>query len=446
MNNEEYALGAAMLNEKAALTLVDIIKNENAFTDPLRRAFFNAIKSQFAKGSTPELISTANEVTKFIKRDVNEINAYAIGLINLVSGTSNQEEICSYINDLYLKRSLTALSPILQYADKNTDPYNLIVAEVLSKIDKLSEDLSESKANLEQQVIEVQDQVKMQALSSGIIGLRSGISILDKKTGGLQAGHLITIAGRPAMGKSVLALNIALEVSKTEKVLFFSREMTASEILKRAVCADGSFHMSELFTGSINEKRLTDFNKETNELLKRGLIINEDDYKLPDIVYQIRKQEMTGLGLVIIDYLQLLEGSNFRSNDTSQLTEITRTLKQVAKALSIPIIILSQLNRDVESRPRKIPQLSDLKQSGSIEEDSNMVILCYRPEYYEISDFPDGSYAEGKAQLIVAKNRNGGTGFVTTGFNGNKAIFYDLEEPKLNNLSLPMDQDEEGPF
>ncbi len=441
MRQEEYILGAAMLNENACLDLVETIKNPDAFTNNMRKGFFKAIKALFESGKRPDIINTPTEAQKFLKKPENDLMSFAISLTNQVSGTSNTKELAEYVQDQYLKRRLGTLSAYLQGLDKNPKTYQELMAEHLLKLDEIENENDGEKAKgLKDQVEEAKEQVKLQIVSGGVVGTKTGLKELDEKTGGLQDGHLITIAGRPGMGKSVLAMNIAYYVAQGSRALFFSREMTSSELIKRIVCSTSDFTMAELFTYRPESNRLEAFNAAANQIGLSGLVIDEESYRLSDIVYRIRKEARQGLRLAVIDYLQLLEGQ-VQGNDTANLTKITRTLKQLAKELNIPIIILSQLNREVEHRPNKVPMLSDLKQTGSIEEDSNIVIFCYRPEYYGL-DFQDETPSGGLADLIVAKNRNGKTGAVRVRFEGNKASFLNfMEEP------IPIDYSEsDRPF
>lgn len=436
MKQEEYILGAAMSTDASALSLIETIKNPNCFTTELRQAIFKAILSLFEAGKRPDVINTPTECQKFIKRPENDIISYCIGLTAIVSGTSNQKELCEFVQDIYLKRRLQGLAPYLNSLEGNTDTFQEVMADHILRLDEIeSENTQEGVATLLEMITETKEQILIQATSGGVVGMQTGIEVLDKTTGGMQDGHLITIAGRPGMGKSVLAMNIAYHVAKTERVLVFSREMTASELIKRIVASESDFTMQELFTNTIQANRVDQFNIAADQINETGLIIDEHSSKLGDLVYRVRKEARKGLRLVVIDYLTLIDGQVKGGNDTANLTKITRTLKQLAKEIKIPIIQLAQLNREVENRPLKMPQLSDLKQSGSVEEDSTLVIFCYRPQYYDMETFEDGTNSEGMADLIIAKNRNGNVGRIRLGFEGNKARFRDYNA--LDNSQQP---------
>jgi replicative DNA helicase len=433
MKQEEYILGAAMSTDASALTLIETIKSPHCFTTELRQAIFKAIISLFESGKRPDVINTPTECQKFIKQPENDIISYCIGLTAIVSGTSNQKELCEFVQDIYLKRRLQGLAPYLSNLHGNTDTFQEVMADHMLRLDEIEgENTQEGIATLEEMINETKEQILIQASSGGIVGTRTGIEVLDRTTGGLQDGHLITIAGRPGMGKSVLAMNIAYHVAKTERVIVFSREMTASELIKRIVASESDFTMQELFTNTIQANRVDQFNRAADQINETGLIIDEHSRRLGDLVYRVRKEARKGLKLVVIDYISLIDGQVKGGNDTANLTNITRTLKQLAKDLRIPIIQLAQLNREVENRPLKMPQLSDLKQSGSVEEDSSLVIFAYRPQYYDMDTFEDGSSSEGMADLIIAKNRNGNVGRIRLGFEGNKARFRDYNAVNNN--------------
>jgi len=209
--------------------------------------------------------------------------------------------------------------------------------------------------------------------------------------------------------------------------------MTSQEVVKRInPIMGGSFEMNRLFTYGLSKEEVKRFELEMKPVDEWPLIIDEQSNNINQVLFQIKRfARKNPNGIVIIDYVQLLNGfvDKKGQNDTSVLTDITRSLKQVAKQTSLPVIILSQLSREVEKQPNKLPLLSNLKQSGSIEEDANLVIFCYRPEYYDLETFPDdsGTDARGLADLIIAKNRNGGTGYCRIGWEGAKVLFYDLE-------------------
>jgi len=222
----------------------------------------------------------------------------------------------------------------------------------------------------------------------------------------------------------------------------FSREMSAIEIAKRITANQlENLNMADIF-GNMDKAKI-EYLKQNLEQVKKLLIeVDGKSSNLTEVIYKIRKDHSQhALKVVIIDYLQLLSGfadKRYRGQ-TEILNDLTRELKALASKLELPIIVLSQLNREVENRPNKEPQLSDLKMSGSIEEDSNMVILLYRPEYYNLDTFPDGDPSYGKVDIIVAKNRNGKTGKVRAEFIGEKVKFQDLQTMPYISNEMPWD-------
>ncbi|GAC1331667.1 MAG: hypothetical protein NVSMB20_02180 [Bradyrhizobium sp.] len=288
-------------------------------------------------------------------------------------------------------------------------------------------------------------------------GVATGLRDLDTKMGGLQASDLIIIAGRPGMGKTALATNIAYNIAKAHRaevqpdgtmksvnggiVGFFSCEMSAEQLATRILAEQTSIASSMIRRGGISE---TDFEKIRDysiELQSLPLYVDETGgLSISQLTARARRlKRQKGLDLVVVDYIQLLQGSNKRSdNRVQEVTEITTSLKALAKELNVPVIALSQLSRQVENRDDKRPQLSDLRESGSIEQDADVVIFVYREEYYLANKEPrvgtpeyekwqlDMSLVHGKAEVIIGKQRHGPTGTVEVQFEGQFTRFSDL--------------------
>lgn len=432
MKAEERILGAALMRKTALLTLLETIPDEEAFTSESRRAYFKAIRELFSEGREVDTINTSERATKWLKIPSFEIEADLMRMAAEIDLGYKDQDYAEGILNAYEKRKINLLASKMQAkAKEESADAREIVGEAFKDLEAVVKVIRDEKT-LEEQAQEVKEQMEQMSAGVTVTGLKTGLDKLDQTLGGLQPGQLITIAGRPGMGKSILALNIATENSRQREVLFFSREMTSSELLKRVMAAREGFNMS-IFTNPLPPEGLRFFNEQLDTWVQENsLIINEKDSTLSQMLYTIKRKASRGtLGLVVVDYLQLLQ---YKGNQTDFLNQATRSLKQVAKDLDIPVIILSQLNREVENRPNKLPQLSDLKQSGSIEEDSNVVVFVYRPEYYGLDTFPDGEQAEGKAWAIVAKNRNGRTGKAVLGFDGYRAKFRNYEEQPTNQV------------
>lgn len=273
----------------------------------------------------------------------------------------------------------------------------------------------------------------LEARASGEIHhIKSGFTDLDEKFGGwLHEGHLIVIAGRPGMGKTVLAQQIAEYISNTKTALFFTLEMSSYELVERSVARQSGVTIQDLKTTNIKEK---DWIKVSNAIVNFGnlhLLIDDGTFSIAEIVNksksvskhldsQIKQSDdVKPLGAIVVDYLQLISGKGV--NRTIEVGQITTALKRLSKELKVPVIALSQLNRNLESRPNKRPNMSDLRESGQIEQDADMIFFIYRDEYYN-----EDSQEKGIAEIIGAKNRHGATGTVRTAFSGERVRFSDL--------------------
>jgi len=257
---------------------------------------------------------------------------------------------------------------------------------------------------------------QLQRSKSHITGLPTGISDLDERTAGLQPGDLVIVAGRPSMGKTSLAMNIAEHAAISEKktTAIFSMEMPAVQLTMRMLSSLGRIDQGRLRTGHLEEEewpRVTS----VIELMSESSLYVDDSPGLSPTELRARarrlKREAQGLSLIVIDYLQLMQVPGTRENRATEISEISRALKSLAKELAVPVVALSQLNRSVEQRPNKRPVMSDLRESGSIEQDADVIMMLYRDEYYN-----ENSADKGLAEIIITKQRNGPTGTVKAAF------------------------------
>lgn len=265
---------------------------------------------------------------------------------------------------------------------------------------------------------------ELQANGSAITGVATGLVDLDKKLAGLQKGNLVVIAGRTSMGKSALATAIATHVGlKYGPVALFSLEMSRREVAQRILCSYGSINSLKLKTGQMEEKSWGDLTQAAGDLYKLPLFVDEAaGTSVMEMRAKCRRLQRTpGLELVIVDYLQLMQGRHKPENRQTEIAEISRSLKGLAQELDLPVIAVSQLNRQLETRTDKRPQLSDLRESGAIEQDADVVILIHRDERYN-----DESKERGMADLIIAKHRSGPTGVVKVAFQEDYTKFANL--------------------
>jgi len=326
--------------------------------------------------------------------------------------TNNIGVYANHIRTCRVKNSIEELKFKIEY-----DNYQETIDQIQTLEGELSDQSEHSMKSIVGKTIEYIDNVNEHGT-----GLSSGFESLDALTSGFRAGSLNVLAGRPSMGKSTLALNIANHLSTTKNVLFFSLEMSQVQLMMKMVSCDSNIPLTKVEKGSLNDDEQTNFYESLAKAGNKNMnIIDKSGLSVKNIFSTAKKLNSDKkIDIILIDYLQIMKYDKGR--EVSELGNITRELKYLAKDLEIPIILLSQLSRGVEQRENKRPFMSDLRSSGEIEQDADMIMFVYRDDYYH-DDSPD----RGQAELIVAKNRMGQIGFVKCDFDGNYSRFSDIE-------------------
>ena len=326
--------------------------------------------------------------------------------------TNNIGVYANHIRTCRVKNSIEELKFKIEY-----DNYQATIDQIQSLEGELSDQSEHSMKSIVGKTIEYIDNVNEHGT-----GLSSGFESLDALTSGFRAGSLNVLAGRPSMGKSTLALNIANHLSTTKNVLFFSLEMSQVQLMMKMVSCDSNIPLTKVEKGSLNDDEQTNFYESLAKAGNKNMnIIDKSGLSVKNIFSTAKKLNSDKkIDIILIDYLQIMKYDKGR--EVSELGNITRELKYLAKDLEIPIILLSQLSRGVEQRENKRPFMSDLRSSGEIEQDADMIMFVYRDDYYH-DDSPD----RGQAELIVAKNRMGQIGFVKCDFDGSYSRFSDIE-------------------
>lgn len=327
-------------------------------------------------------------------------------------GTNNIGVYANHIRICRIKNSIEELKFKIEY-----DNYQETIDQIQSLEGEMSDQSEHSMKSIVGKTIEYIDNVNEHGT-----GLSSGFESLDALTSGFRAGSLNVLAGRPSMGKSTLALNIANHLSNTKNVLFFSLEMSQVQLMMKMVSCDSNIPLTKVEKGNLNDDEQTNFYESLAKAGNKNMnIIDKSGLSVKNIFSTAKKLNSDKkIDIILIDYLQIMKYDKGR--EVSELGNITRELKYLSKDLDIPIILLSQLSRGVESRENKRPFMSDLRSSGEIEQDADMIMFVYRDDYYH-DDSPD----RGQAELIVAKNRMGQIGFVKCNFDGNYSRFSDIE-------------------
>ena len=352
-----------------------------------------------------------------------------IELINYIPNLLYLEEYISLVNDKFLRRSLIKIGyKIINSAYVTNLPLENILNGLESEIFNLTNDIKTQKIYTNAELLSaVFAELKQKSLNPSLAGLISGFYELDSFTQGFQKSDLIIIAGRPSMGKTALALNIGLNIIKNLSlpVLFFSLEMSKEQLIYRLISSETNISNMRLKTGNLYKEDWLKLNEIIKNFSRLPFFIDDTpNPTIQEIKMKIKKVifEQNQIGLVIIDYLQLMQNSKFKTENRSQeLSQITRSLKNLAREFQVPIIALSQLSRNVENRTNKRPILSDLRESGSIEQDADVVLMLYRENYYS----SNSSTIDNNVQLIISKQRNGPTGTVNLQFDPKLMQFSD---------------------
>jgi replicative DNA helicase len=461
---EETVLGAILIEKDAISYVSDILKPESFYVDA-HATIFRAIQNLFGKSQPIDLLTITEELRKTAKLEEVGGAYYLSELTNKVASSANVEYHARIVIQKFIQRELIRISnDIIRDAYEDTTD----VFDLLDKAEKRIYEITDK--NLRNSVQGIGQLVSKSIMQiDGLINredglledsVPSGYLELDKMTSGWKATDLVIIAARPSMGKTAFVLNLARNaaVDFNMPVAIFSLEMGAVQLAKRLISLECEIDAQKVANGKMTDNEYSILRDKVEKLSSAPIYINDQ----PAInVYELRAQcrrlqNAHGIKMVIIDYLQLMSGGGDKGmNREQEISNISRSLKGLAKELNIPVIALSQLNRSVETRGgEKKPQLSDLRESGSIEQDADMVMFLYRPEYYNLNEGSDGASLKGVSEIIIAKHRNGPTGSVELRFNKHFGRFYDAgglyeEMQEMSNYkTLPSKgnfmKDEEG--
>lgn len=435
---EEAVLGALMLEKDALSTVIDILKPETFYSDAHQK-IFEAIYNLFQKSSPVDLLTVTSELRKMGALEIVGGAYYITRLTDRVVSAANIEYHARIISQKYIQRELIRISSeIINNAyDDTTDIFDLL--------DNAEKGLFEIAQNNLRRDTRKMDDIMREAINSleklrdrtdSLTGVPSGFTALDRVTSGWQPSDLVIIAARPAMGKTAFVLSCARNaaVLHDKPVAVFSLEMSSVQLVNRLISGETEIEQEKLRKGSLADHEWEQLHARIGRLTEAPLLI-DDTPALNVFEFRAKCRRLKAqydIQMVIVDYLQLMHGKSDGKggNREQEIGSISRALKSVAKELNIPVLALSQLSRAVESRPgaSKRPMLSDLRESGSIEQDADMVLFLYRPEYYGLTEDEEGRPTAGVGEVIIAKHRNGETATVPLRFVGKYVKFTDLED------------------
>jgi len=448
---EQSVLGSILLSNEIFDEINTIISSKN-FYDPMHQKIFAAIENLIFKGMLANPITLKN----YFENEKDDLNVpeYLVKVTKFSTSVRQAIEYSKIIYDMFVRRELIKISEntieTAKINDLNTSGQNII-----ENSEKLLFDLAE-KGSFNSSLVKFDEAMKLTIEMAsnaykneeGIVGVPTGLRDLDDRLGGLHNSDLVIIAGRPSMGKTALATNIAFnaaqklqESGKKSSVAFFSLEMSSEQLSTRILAEQSRIKSNDIRRGKISEDQFDKFIETSKNIAELPLYIDETPaISIAALSNRARRiKRIYGLDLIVIDYIQLMRAVNTRDGRVQEISEITQGLKALAKELAVPVLALSQLSRAVEQRDDKKPQLSDLRESGSIEQDADVVMFVYREAYYLERKEPRPATVEhaewqakmnevsNLAEIIIGKQRHGPTGNIMLEFEAMFTKFRDTQ-------------------
>ncbi len=454
---EEVVLGAMMIDKKGVDEVIDIL-HPDVFYKDAHRFIYEAIFKLFESSEPVDLLTVSAQLKKDGKLEIVGGDFYLIRLTQKVASSAHIEFHARIILQKYIQRSLIKISnEIIEDAyDDATDVFDLLDNAEAKLYDVTQGNLKRSAETAQNLVMQAKKKIEEISNKEGLSGIPSGFDKVDKLTSGWQPSDLVIIAARPGMGKTALTLSMARNIAVNSEipVAFFSLEMSSVQLITRLISAETGLSSEKLRTGRLEKHEWEQLNVKVKALEKAPLFIDDTpSLSIFDLRAKARRlASQHKIKLIVIDYLQLMTAGSSQKggNREQEISTISRNLKALAKELNVPVIALSQLSRAVETRGgSKRPILSDLRESGAIEQDADIVSFIYRPEYYKIDEWDDEERTptQGQAEFIVAKHRNGGLDNIRLKFVGALGKFDNLDDfDSPFEFQSKMNADEENPF
>ncbi len=427
---EQAVIGSMLTDRDAVISAIEVLKEEDFYRED-NKTIYEAILNLYNRSEPIDIITLKAELTSMGMFDKIGGLEYIVGLPEKVPTTANVEKYISIVKEKSeLRRLIKAANEIIEQGYDPTENIDDIMNSAEKKIFNIMQDKDQkSYTPIKDVLIDAFTELEqLYNQKQHITGVPTGFIDLDYKTAGLHNSDLILIAARPAMGKSAFALNIATNAALKAKVpaVIFSLEMSKEQMVNRILCSEAMVDSNKVRTGKIDDDDWIKLADTMGDLSEAPIYIDDTPgISINEIRAKCRKLKLEkNIGLVVIDYLQLVQGSSKRTQGSreQEISEISRSLKILAKEINVPVIALSQLSRAPEQRPDHRPMLSDLRESGAIEQDADIVMFLYRDDYYN-----EDSEDKGLAEVIVAKHRAGSTGTVKLVWLGNYTKFANME-------------------
>lgn len=454
---EEVVLGAMMIDKKGVDEVIDIL-HPDVFYKEAHRYIYEAIFKLFESSEPVDLLTVSAQLKKDERLELVGGDFYLIKLTQKVASSAHIEFHARIILQKYIQRSLIKISSeIIEEAyEEGTDVFDLLDNAEAKLYEVTQGNLKRSAETAQNLVIQAKRKIEEISNQEGLSGIPSGFDKVDKLTSGWQPSDLVIIAARPGMGKTALTLSMArnMAVNASIPVAFFSLEMSSVQLITRLISSETGLSSEKLRTGRLEKHEWEQLNVKVKALEKAPLFIDDTpSLSIFDLRAKARRlASQHKIKLVVIDYLQLMTSgaSQKGGNREQEISTISRNLKALAKELNVPVIALSQLSRAVETRGgSKRPILSDLRESGAIEQDADIVSFIYRPEYYKIDEWDDEERTptQGQAEFIVAKHRNGGLDNIRLKFIAQLGKFDNLDDfDSPFEFQSKMNAEGENPF
>ena len=465
---EEAVLGALMIDNESLSDTIDSLQPEY-FYKPDNQKIFEAIINLFNNSKPVDILTVSEELKRMGALDSVGGMMYISQLTNNISSSSNTEFHARIIAEKFIKRSLISISnniigdafndtidifDLLNTAEEKL--FNVTEGTLRKSYDKMSILIKGALDNIE----------VLRQKEDGLSGVPSGFTKLDRVTSGWQNSDLVIVAARPGMGKTAFALSMArnIAINHEKAIGFFSLEMSSEQLVSRLIASEAELSASKLRRGDLKDYEMVQLHEKIKQLSDAQIYIDDTPALT---VFELRAKARRlvknhNVEIILIDYLQLMSAGGNAGNREQEISTISRSLKGIAKELKIPVIALSQVNRGVESRTgtgSKRPMLSDLRESGAIEQDADIVTFIYRPEYYKIYEWDNGDDSRSQAEIIIAKHRNGALDNIRLKFTAEFAKFSDIDyfdnfssnlddESMISTVSSSMnnDNDDKAPF
>lgn len=416
---EVSVLGGMLIDRDAVARAVEVVRDSMFFREAHRR-LYRAMVRLFERGDVIDVITLSEDLKKTGELDAAGGLPYLAELLDAVPTAANIEYHAKIVREKALLRHLieaasTIIRDVYEQGERSVEE---VLDEAEQRIFRVAQSHDRGGFLWIKEILwpTFEHIERLQESKSGITGVPTGFPDLDRLTSGFQRGDLCIVAGRPSMGKTSWVLNVAQSAAIEQKVpvAIYSLEMSKEQLVQRFLCAEGRVDSQRLRRGELTDEEYKRLAAAAGHLNTAPVWIDDSP---GNTVLEMRAKARrlkaeTEIGLLIIDYMQLMSGHARSENRVQEVSEISRGLKALARELEVPVIALSQLSRAPEQRTDRRPQLSDLRESGSIEQDADLVMFLYRPEYYYGPVDKDGNSLEGKAELVIAKQRNGPTGTV----------------------------------